>query len=202
MLRLYLSDIRDPNACAIVVDPKSELARTLPGDDAPRTAASASGILDLGQSLFGMSPATPGRRTKDSPEQASAIADNIVQAISDTAEGQVFQSSRRYLYHAVIGSLALAHSTAGWRCSRTSSRCCFPARNDLREQAVNACQEYADLDHTTEFFARVLPEELENNRSNTYQRLDPPRNKVETILGVPRTAPVLQATPSISVSPT
>jgi len=31
----------------------------------------------------------------------------------------------------------------------------------------------------------VLPEELDNNRSNTYQRLDPPRNKIETILASP-----------------
>jgi hypothetical protein len=134
--------------------------------------------------MFGISPLRldPARTL---PEQASAIADNIVQAISDTAEGQVFQSSRRYLYHAVIGALALAHRHGGLAMFEDVFALLLPARNDLREQAVNACQEYADLDHTTEFFARVLPEELDNNRSNTYQRLDPPRNKIETILASP-----------------
>ncbi len=183
LLRLYLSDIRDPNACVIVMDPKSELARTcleLTPADCPKRVW----FLDLGRPLFGMSPLRLAP-DKGLAEQASAIADNIVQAISDTAEGQVFQSSRRYLYHAVIGALALAHKHGGLAMFEDIFALLLPARNDLREQAVNACQEYADLDHTTEFFARVLPEELDNNRSNTYQRLDPPRNKVEAILGSP-----------------
>jgi hypothetical protein len=182
MLRLYLSDIRDENAAPIVMDPKSELARlclemTPPG-------GKRVWYLDLGRPMFGMSPLRldPARTL---PEQASAVADNIVQAISDTAEGQVFQSSRRYLYHAVIGALALAHKHGGLAMFEDVFALLLPGREDLREQAVNACQGYADLDHTTEFFARVLPEELDNNRSNTYQRLDPPRNKIETILASP-----------------
>lgn len=183
LLRLYLSDIRDPNACVIVMDPKSELARTcleLTPPDCPKRVW----FLDLGRPRFGMSPLRLAAG-KGLAEQASAIADNIVQAISDTAEGQVFQSSRRYLYHAVIGALALAQKHGGLAMFEDVFALLLPARDDLREQAVNACQEYADLDHTTEFFARVLPEELDNNRSNTYQRLDPPRNKIETILGSP-----------------
>jgi Replication-relaxation len=183
MLRMYLSDIRDSNAAPIVVDPKSELAR-LCLEMTPPDCAKRVWYLDLGRPMFGMSPLRldPARSL---PEQASAIADNIVQAISDTAEGQVFQSSRRYLYHAVIGSLALAHRHGGLAMFEDVFALLLPGRDDLREQAVNACQGYADLDHTTEFFARVLPEELENNRSNTYQRLDPPRNKIETILASP-----------------
>jgi hypothetical protein len=183
LLRLYLSDIRDPNACVIVMDPKSELARIcleLTPADCPKRVW----FLDLGRPLFGMSPLRLAP-DKGLAEQASAIADNIVQAISDTAEGQVFQSSRRYLYHAVIGALALAHKHGGLAMFEDVFALLLPGREDLREQTVNACQEYADLDHTTEFFARVLPEELDNNRSNTYQRLDPPRNKIETILGSP-----------------
>jgi hypothetical protein len=183
MLRMYLSDIRDPNASPIVVDPKSELAR-LCVEMTPPDCGKRVWYLDLGRPMFGMSPLRldPARTL---PEQASAVADNIVQAISDTAEGQVFQSSRRYLYHAVIGSLALAHRHGGLAMFEDVFALLLPGREDLREQAVNACQGYADLDHTTEFFARVLPEELENNRSNTYQRLDPPRNKIETILASP-----------------
>ncbi|MGH2905014.1 MAG: type IV secretory system conjugative DNA transfer family protein [Solirubrobacteraceae bacterium] len=183
MLRLYLSDIRDANAAPIVMDPKSELAR-LCLEMTPPDCGKRVWYLDLGHPMFGMSPLRldPSRTLA---EQASAVADNIVQAISDTAEGQVFQSSRRYLYHAVIGALALAHKHAGLAMFEDVFALLLPGREDLREQAVNACQGYADLDHTTEFFARVLPEELENNRSNTYQRLDPPRNKIETILASP-----------------
>lgn len=183
LLRLYLSDIRDANAAPIVVDPKSELAR-LCLEYTPPDCGKRVWYLDLGRPMFGMSPLRrdPHRTL---PEQASAIADNIVQAISATAEGQVFQSSRRYLYHAVIGALALAHKNGGLAMFEDVFALLLPARNDLREDAVNACQEFADLDHTTEFFRVTLPDELEANRSNTYQRLDPPRNKIETILASP-----------------
>jgi hypothetical protein len=183
LLQQYLSDIRDPNAAPIVVDPKSELAR-LCLEYTPPTCGKKVWYLDLGRPMFGMSPLRrdPARTL---PEQASSIADNVVQAISDTAEGQVFQSSRRYLYHAVIGALALANKHGGLAMFEDVFALLLPSRNDLREAAVNACQEFADLDHTTEFFRVTLPDELEANRSNTYQRLDPPRNKVEAILASP-----------------
>jgi hypothetical protein len=183
LLRLYLSDIRDPDAAPIIVDPKSELAR-LCLEYTPPTCNKRVWYLDLGRPMFGMSPLRrdPARTL---PEQASAIADNVVQAISDTAEGQVFQSSRRYLYHAVIGALALANKHGGLAMFEDVFALLLPARNDLREAAVNACQEFADLDHTTEFFRVTLPDELDANRSNTYQRLDPPRNKIEAILASP-----------------
>jgi len=183
LLRLYLSDIRDPDAAPIVVDPKSELAR-LCLEMTPPDCNKRVWYLDLGRPMFGMSPLRrdPARTL---PEQASAIADNIVQAISDTAEGQVFQSSRRYLYHAVIGALALANKHGGLAMFEDVFALLMPARGDLREAAVNACQEFADLDHTTEFFRVTLPDELDANRSNTYQRLDPPRNKIEAILASP-----------------
>jgi len=183
LLRLYLSDLRDSNAAPIIVDPKSELAR-LALEYTPPDCGKRVWYLDLGRPMFGMSPLrrAPHRTL---PDQASAIADNVVQAISDTAEGQVFQSSRRYLYHAVIGALALAHKHGGLAMFEDVFALLLPARNDMREAAVNACQEFADLDHTTEFFRVTLPDELEANRSNTYQRLDPPRNKIETILASP-----------------
>lgn len=183
LLQLYLSDIRDPNSSPIIVDPKSELAR-LCLEHTPPTCGKRVWYLDLGRPMFGMSPLRrdPNRTL---PEQASAIADNVVQAISDTAEGQVFQSSRRYLYHAVIGALALANKHGELAMFEDVFALLLPSRNDLREAAVNACQEFADLDHTTEFFRVTLPDELDANRSNTYQRLDPPRNKVEAILASP-----------------
>ncbi len=182
LLRLYLSDIRDPDTAVIVVDPKSELAKlclemTPPG-------GKRVWYLDLGAPMFGMSPlrTNPARSLG---EQASAIADNFVQAISETAEGQVFQSSRRYLYHSVIGALALAQKRGGLASLEDVFGLLLPVNAELREAAVNACQEHADLDHTTEFFRVTLPDELDANRSNTYQRLDPPRNKLEAILASP-----------------
>jgi len=182
-LRLYQSDIRDPNAAPIIIDPKSELAQ-LALEHTPPDCGKRVWWLDLGRPMFGMSPLRldPSRTLS---EQASAIADNVVQAISDTAEGQVFQSSRRYLYHAIVGALALAQQQNRLATFEDVFSLLLPSREDAREAAVNACQSYADLDHTTEFFARVLPEELENNRANTHQRLDPPRNKLEAILASP-----------------
>jgi hypothetical protein len=182
-LRLYQSDIRDPNAAPIIIDPKSELAQ-LALEHTPPDCGKRVWWLDLGRPMFGMSPLRldPSRTLS---EQASAIADNVVQAIADTAEGQVFQSSRRYLYHAIVGSLALAQRQDRLATFEDVFALLLPSREDFREAAVNACQSYADLDHTTEFFARVLPEELDANRANTHQRLDPPRNKLEAILASP-----------------
>ena len=81
-----------PTRAPIVVDPKSELAR-LCLEMTPPDCGKRVWYLDLGRPMFGMSPLRrdPARTL---PEQASAIADNIVQAISDTAEGQVFQSQQ------------------------------------------------------------------------------------------------------------
>ncbi len=182
-LRLYQSDIRDPNASPIIIDPKSELAQ-LALEHTPPDCGKRVWWLDLGRPMFGMSPLRldPSRTLS---EQASSVADNVVQAISDTAEGQVFQSSRRYLYHAIVGSLALAQQQNRLATFEDVFALLLPSREDVREAAVNACQSYADLDHTTEFFARVLPDELEANRANTHQRLDPPRNKLEAILASP-----------------
>lgn len=183
LLRKYLSDIRDPNASPIIVDPKSELAQ-LALEHTPIACGKRVWWLDLGRPMFGMSPLRldPSRTLS---EQASAVADNVVQAISETAEGQVFQSSRRFLYHAIVGGLALAQQDGRLATFEDVFSLLLPSREDVREAAMNACQAYADLDHTTEFFARVLPEELDANRANTHQKLDAPRNKLEAILASP-----------------
>jgi hypothetical protein len=51
-------------------------------------------FLDLGGPAFGMSPL---RRVGDGPLaiEAAAIADNVVAALLDINENQIFQSSRR-----------------------------------------------------------------------------------------------------------
>jgi len=106
MLRQYLGDLHDDHAAVVVLDPKSELSRlclALTPPDCPKRVW----FLDLGHPLVGMSPL---RLTGHDPLplQATAVADNVVAALLDINENQIFQSSRRYLYHAVIGALALA----------------------------------------------------------------------------------------------
>ena len=107
LLSFYLNDIEDPDAAPIVIDPKSELSRIClrmtPPDCGKRVW-----FLDLGHPAFGMSPL---RLIGDRPLaiEAAQIAENVVAALLDINENQIYQSSRRYLYHAVIGAIAIAH---------------------------------------------------------------------------------------------
>jgi hypothetical protein len=93
LLRFILNDVRDDDAAPIVVDPKSELShiclRLIPPDCGKRVW-----FLDLGRPAFGMSPL---RRAGERPLaiEAAAIAENVVAALADISEHQIFQSSRR-----------------------------------------------------------------------------------------------------------
>src|SRR5437016_14395283 len=110
LLRMTLNDVRDENAAPIVIDPKSELShlclRLIPPDCGKRVW-----FLDLGRPAFGMSPL---RRAGERPLaiEAAQIADNVVAALLDINENQIYQSSRRYLTHAVIGAIAIATKQA------------------------------------------------------------------------------------------
>ena len=94
-----------------MIDPKSELSRIClritPPDCGKRVW-----FLDLGRPAFGMSPL---RLIGDRPLaiEAAQIADNVVAALLDINENQIYQSSRRYLYHAVIGAIAIATKEDG-----------------------------------------------------------------------------------------
>ncbi len=74
-------------------------------------------FLDLGHPAFGMSPL---RMIGDRPLaiEAAQIAENVVAALLDINENQIYQSSRRYLYHAVIGSIAIANKPGSSRPAR------------------------------------------------------------------------------------
>jgi hypothetical protein len=183
MLRTYLNDTRDPDAAVVVLDPKSELSRLClrltPPDCRKRVW-----FLDLGRPAFGMSPL---RLTGADPLplQATAIADNIVAALLDINENQIFQSSRRYLYHAVIGAIALAAKQARRARFEDVYQLLLPLRNDVRTAVYQACADTPDLDQTAEFFRTELPQDLQLAGSATAQRLDAPRNKVSGLTGVP-----------------
>src|ERR1700730_12576645 len=92
----------------MVIDPKSELSRVClhmtPPDFGKRVW-----FLDLGHPAFGMSPL---RLIGDRPLaiEAAQLAENVVAALLDINENQIYQSSRRYLYHAVIGAVYIGNS--------------------------------------------------------------------------------------------
>jgi len=182
LLRMYLNDIRDPNAAVILLDPKTSLARRaleLTPPDCPKKVW----YLDLGRPRFGMSPL---RLTGDGSldDQASAIAGNLASAFEDLFEGQVFQSSKRYLTHAVVGALALAERRGRIALFRDVFGLLSPHRNDLRQAAAEACQS-PNLVQTLEFFRDALPAEISASPQAIYQRTDAPRNKLEALEAPP-----------------
>jgi hypothetical protein len=183
MLRMYLNDLRDGDAAIIVIDPKSELSRlclALTPPDCPKRIW----FLDLGHPAFGMSPL---RLSGDGPLpiQAAAIAENIVAALLDINENQIFQSSRRYLYHAVIGAIALAERQQRRAKFEDVYSLLLPMKEDFRSAVAEACADQPDLDQTAEFFRSELPDDLRMATSAVAQRLDAPRNKVAGLTGVP-----------------
>jgi Replication-relaxation/Type IV secretion-system coupling protein DNA-binding domain len=183
MLRMYLNDLRDVDAAIIVIDPKSELSRlclALTPPDGPKRVW----FLDLGRPAFGMSPL---RLSGDGPLpiQAAAIAENVVAALLDINENQIFQSSRRYLYHAVIGAIALAERHQRRAKFEDVYSLLLPMKEDFRNAVAEACADQPDLDQTAEFFRSELPNDLRMATSAIAQRLDAPRNKVAGLTGVP-----------------
>ena len=183
LTRLAINSIRDRNAAPILLDPKPELAPLLL-KLIPPGIGKRLWYLDLGHPAFGMNPL---RLTGDRPlpVEAAQLAENIVAALLDINENQIFQSSRRYLYHAVIGAIAYAETLGRRARLEDLYTLLLPAKNDFRATVAQACSDQPDLDQTAEFFAHELPDELRYAGSATAQRLDAPRNKVAGLVGVP-----------------
>jgi hypothetical protein len=183
LLSFYLNDIEDENAAPIVIDPKSELSRVClrmtPPDCGKRVW-----FLDLGRPAFGMSPL---RLIGDRPLaiEAAQIADNIVAALLDINENQIYQSSRRYLTHSVIGAIAIANKQARRARLEDVYTLLRPGKEEFRNAVAEACADQPDLDQTAEFFRSELPDDLKMATSAVTQRLDPPRNKISGLTGVP-----------------
>jgi hypothetical protein len=183
LLSFYLNDLGDADAAPIVIDPKSELSRICLGVT-PRDCGKRVWFLDLGHPAFGMSPL---RLIGDRPLaiEAAQIAENIVAALLDINENQIYQSSRRYLYHAVIGAIAIAHR-AGRRAKLEDVYTLLrPAKDEFRAEVAEACADQPDLDQTAEFFRSELPDDLRMATSRVAERLDAPRNKISGLTGVP-----------------
>ncbi|MCI4337618.1 MAG: DUF5710 domain-containing protein, partial [Thermoplasmata archaeon] len=139
---------------------------------------------DLGRPAFGMNPL---RLVGDRPlpVEAGAIADNVVAALLDINENQIFMSSRRYLNHAVIGAIALAQREQRRAKFEDVYNLLLPAKQDFRQTVAEACADQPDLDQTAAFYRYELPDELNRASSATTQRLDAPRNKVSLLLQQP-----------------
>jgi hypothetical protein len=186
LARLYLNDLRRQDTCQIVLDPKSELAErclSITPADCPKEVW----WLDLGQPAFGISPLelTPESRFE---VEAAAVAESMVAALLAANPGQIFQSSRRYLYHATLGALAIAacHPRMRRALIEHIHALLLPrgVGEQLRRIAARCCQRQG-LEQSAFFFAEELPGELSIAAAATAARLDPPRNKLEGLLGVP-----------------
>ena len=183
LLSFYLNDIEDEDAAPIVIDPKSELSRVClrmtPPDCGKRVW-----FLDLGRPAFGMSPL---RLIGDRPLaiEAAQIAENVVAALLDINENQIYQSSRRYLYHAVIGAIAIANKQGRRARLEDVYTLLRPAKDEFRNAVAEACADQPDLDQTAEFFRSELPDDLRMATSRVAERLDAPRNKISGLTGVP-----------------
>jgi hypothetical protein len=183
LLAFYLNDIEDDDAAPIVIDPKSELARMClrltPPDCRKRVW-----FLDLGRPAFGMSPL---RLIGDRPLaiEAAQLAENVVAALLDINENQIYQSSRRYLYHAVIGAIAIAQRQSRRARLEDVYTLLRPAKDEFRSAVAEACADQPDLDQTAEFFRSELPDDLRMATSRVAERMDAPRNKISGLTGVP-----------------
>ena len=166
-----------------MIDPKSELSRIClrmtPPDCGKRVW-----FLDLGRPAFGMSPL---RLIGDRPLaiEAAQIAENVVAALLDINENQIYQSSRRYLYHAVIGAIAIANKQGRRARLEDVYTLLRPAKDEFRNAVAEACADQPDLDQTAEFFRSELPDDLRMATSRVAERLDAPRNKISGLTGVP-----------------
>jgi hypothetical protein len=186
LLRQFVNDVMDRRAAQIVMDPKMELVeRCL--EVIPPDCGKEVFYLDLGDPVFGM---TPLRMHGDSDfgTEAAAVAESVVAALLAIAPGQIFQSSRRYLYHAVIGALAIAHEHPQLRHGMFEHvhGLLLPKGpgEALRQVAAQACARLG-LEQTAFFYTQELPGELQIAGHQAAARLDPPRNKIDGIVGVP-----------------
>jgi hypothetical protein len=183
LLSFYLQAITEGDAAPIVIDPKSELSRICLRMTPPECGKRVW-FLDLGHPAFGMSPL---RLIGDRPLaiEAAQIAENVVAALLDINENQIYQASRRYLYHAVIGAIAIANKQGRRPRLEDVYTLLRPAKDEFRNSVAEACADQPDLDQTAEFFRSELPDDRRMAISRVAERLDAPRNKISGLTGVP-----------------
>jgi hypothetical protein len=182
-----LGDAQDRNAAQILMDPKSELAGLCLGLTPPDCGKRVY-HLDLARPWFGITPLRLRDHSASSGEfaiEVTAIAEGIVAALSDLNPEQIFQSSKRFLYHAIIAECATARAQERRPQFEGVYRLLLPTSETERNRAADACARVPDLAATAAFFMAELPAELRVNGANTAQRLDAPRNKVAALTANP-----------------
>ena len=117
--------------------------------------------------------------------EAAQIAETVVAALLDINETQIYQSSRQYLYHAVIGAIAIANTQERRARLEDVYTLLRPAKEEFRNAVAEACADQPDLDQTAEFFRFELPDDLRVATSRVAERLDAPRNKISCLTDVP-----------------
>ncbi len=184
--RMFYNDLLDPNAAQILFDPKTELSRAcleIIPPDCPKEVW----YLDLGDPIFGMTPLRikPGLDQRAFALEASAIAESIVSALLAINPGQIFQSSRRYLNHAVIGALAIARMHPALENGLFEHVHGLLLPKDygtaLRSLAAQACTKLG-IAGTAFFYMHEFPGQLQIAPQKVAEQLDAPRNKIDGIV--------------------
>ena len=187
--RMILADSFDPNCAQIVIDLKSELIDGAGGGEGDSGLLSIINPdhgkpvyhLDLGDPRFGMSPL---RLFGDAPlaDEATRIAAAVTGAIGDLFEGQVFQSSERFLYYAVIGAVCLAYWEDRVPRFEDVAELLKPNAKAAHAAAARAVSDIPELYETYQFFGRDLPYNLEHSYTSTAGKMDPPGNKINLLV--------------------
>jgi hypothetical protein len=181
LVRMFANDLRDLNAAQVLLDVKPELVERcleLIGPDCPKEVW----YLDLADPAFGMNPLRM-YRDQEFATEAAAVADSVVQALVGMFEGQLYQSSKRYLYPAVIGALAIAecHPQMGDGLLEHTYALLRPQEAGMRQIAALCCARLG-LERTARFFGVELPQDLEVSPQRVADRMDPPANKITKLL--------------------
>ena len=183
LLTFYKNDVECDDTAPIVIDPKSELSR-LCLRRTPPDCGKRVWFLDLGRPAFGMNPL---RLIGDRPLaiEAAQIAENIVAALLDINENQIYQSSRRYLNHAVIGAIAIASRGEAPREARGRLHAATAGERRLPGDRRRGMRDGARSGPD----GRILPLRAARRSADgpgrVAERMDAPRNKISGLMGVP-----------------
>ncbi len=168
------NDAEDPDCACIVIDPKTTLAKyALSVIPEWRTVY----FLSLADPDFGMNPLMQ-------PAEPNALAAALVQAFLDVNEdGALMASSRRYLTHAALATIAIAKHKGIQPTLWLMFELLMPQATAYHKLAADICTaEGNKFASTTRFFREHLPGDLKAATSMTATKLDSPKNKLEDFL--------------------
>jgi hypothetical protein len=168
------NDAEDPDCVPIVFDPKTTLAKY------------ALSVIPEWRTVYFLSFADPdfGMNPLMQSAEPNALAAALVQAFMDVNEdGALMQSSRRYLTHAALATIAIAKHKAIQPTLWLMYELLMPQATAYHKLAADICTaEGNKFASTTRFFREHLPGDLKAATSMTATKLDSPKNKLEDFL--------------------